>query len=78
MKKIFIIVVFTLLISSYAQSAEKKNCEDKPIINKFLCKTFSKTGIKKPKIPTFGIKKDPLGEVKKKKTLADFFKKKKE
>ena len=73
MKKIIFIIIFVFLFSNYSFSAEKNNCEEKAIVSKFLCKALGKTGIKKPKI--LKLKKDPLGDVKKKKTLADFFKK---
>ena len=78
MKNIYITIIFVLFVSSTSFSAEKNKCDGKALINKFFCKTWNKTGFKKPKIPKLSLKKDPLVEVKEKKTIADFFKKKNE
>ena len=67
---IIIILLFTLNFSAFA---EKKDCSEKKLVNKILCKTLGKDKDGKSK---FSIGLDTKN-IKEKKYLTDWFKKKK-
>ena len=73
MKKIFVTLTIILILSINGNAEEKKDCENKALINKFFCKNFGSKKTNDGK--DFSLKPD-LKNFKEKKTLADLFKKK--
>ena len=68
-----IIIFFIYLMSSTATFAEeKKDCSEKKLVNKILCKTLGKSKDNKSKF-SFG---PDTNNIKDKKYLTDWFKKK--
>ena len=70
--KLIIILLFYLLSSSSLNAEEKKDCSEKKLVNKILCKTLGKNNDNKSKF-SFGL---DTNNIKDKKYLTDWFKKK--
>ena len=73
MKKIFLTTILITLIQIPSYSAEKKDCSEKKFVNKILCKTLGKG---KDGVSKFSYGLDTKN-IKDKKYLTDWFKKKK-
>ena len=71
--KLIIILLFYLLSSSSLNAEEKKDCSEKKLINKILCKTIGKGKANNGKL-SFEL---DTKNIKDKKYLTDWFKKKK-
>ena len=71
--KLIIILLFYLLSSSSLNAEEKKDCSEKKFVNKILCKTLGKG---KDGVSKFSYGLDTKN-IKDKKYLTDWFKKKK-
>ena len=74
MKILFILFVYLLLSNTTFAAEEKKDCSKKKLVNKILCKTLGKDKDGKSK---FSIALDTKN-IKEKKYLTDWFKKKNE
>ena len=72
MNKIFLIVIFIFALCFNASAVDKKNCDDKALLNKFLCKHLGDNKSKDKK--KFSLKQN-LKNFKDSKTLSDLFKK---
>ncbi len=71
--KLIVILLFYLLSSSASIAEEKKDCSGKKLVNKILCKTLGNNNDNKSKF-SFGL---DTKNIKDKKYLTDWFKKKK-
>ena len=74
MKNKLIIILLTLFISTNVSGTENDICSEKKLFNKIWCKTFGKGKDSSKSLTDIGI---DSSNIKEKKTLSDWIKKKK-